>query len=477
MLSPNIKLSYIYFANCLFNLSFTMAKKKNKRKKSSTPVVRLSPAKYIKTKARHLPIHECHITEGWEDSGLATVIVTRRQPSGNLIIATYLVDTFCLGVKNTFYQYNATSWDYQELLERARFAQTMVPCDYALAHNVVYGALTFAEELGFTPHKDFDSVSQYILEEDTDDVEFMDLEFGREGEPVLFVNPGVNPTRYIKQLKQSVGEGNYQVMYGDEEWDDDDWDDDEENADGLPPYDLERPFRLMIEERARRVRADRLQTTDPSELQLSSMEIVYDPMTSPYTEGYADDRTAVEDALNDMYELALEKPEKAIPELRQLVEKYPRHPTFLNYLIVALKNTDQSDEVDRLTRQMYQNFPEYLYARINYADLLMDDEKPEEAFDLFDRQYSLDRVYPDRQTFHYTEVLTYYGFLARYSLSVGEPDKAASYVQAMYLIDEDHMQTTVTERMVGAELLSRAIGKLAREPMPTDDSPEQGDNS
>ena len=46
----------------------------------------------------------------------------------------------------------------------------------------------------------------------------------------------------------------------------------------------------------------------------------------------------------------------------------------------------------------------------------MDDQKVEEVFALFDHQYLLDRVYPDRQTFHYTEVLSYYGFLARYSL-------------------------------------------------------------
>ena len=58
----------------------------------------------------------------------------------------------------------------------------------------------------------------------------------------------------------------------------------------------------MIEKRAEQVRAESLKATNASELQFSSMEIMYDPMPSVYTELYADDRPAVEDAFNNMYE-------------------------------------------------------------------------------------------------------------------------------------------------------------------------------
>lgn len=109
----------------------------------------MSPTKYIRTKSRSLPIHECRITDEWEEAGTAMVMVARQQPSGNLVIGHYLVDTLCLGLKDTHYHYNVTVWEYRDLLEKMNYGQTMVPCDYVLAHNVIYGAISFAEELGF----------------------------------------------------------------------------------------------------------------------------------------------------------------------------------------------------------------------------------------------------------------------------------------------------------------------------------------
>ena len=437
-----------------------MAKKTKKRKKARTPVVRLSPAKYIKSKSRGLPVHECYITDGWQEMGIATVVVTRQQPSGNLIVGTYLVDTMCLGVKDTYYQYNATTWEYEELMDKMNVSQTMVPCDYVLAHNVIYGAIAFAEELGFSPHKDFSSVSAYILEEDDDQVEFIDLEFGRDGEPVLFVNWGVNPTRYIKQLDQSVGEGNYQVVYRGEEWDEDEWsDEDEEEDSDLPELDTERPFRPMIERRVQEATAKHLESTNTSGRQLISMEIVYEPMESEYSKHYADD-PAFQDSMDEMYELAQDNPDTAILELRQLVKKYPKHPVFQNYLCIALDKAGYQEEAHRVAEQLYKKFPEYLYARISYADRLLDEQKFEEAFRLFDEKYTLNQVYPGRKTFHFTEVLSFNAFLSRYFLMQGNLDRAVIYYQTMYIIAEDHPQTIAIENMIGAELLSETLGEI-----------------
>jgi hypothetical protein len=41
--------------------------------------------------------------------------------------------------------------------------------------------LEFAEEYGFKPHEDFSKVAQYILEEDTESIELMDIECGKDG--------------------------------------------------------------------------------------------------------------------------------------------------------------------------------------------------------------------------------------------------------------------------------------------------------
>ena len=429
-------------------------KKKNRRNKNtSNAPVRLSPEKYVKTTARQLPIKACMITQNWQVMGLASVVVTRERPSGNLVMGLYLVDTMCLGVKDAHHYPNMTRYEYDEMLEEMSWVQNMVPCDYVLAHNVVYGGIEFARELGFEPHKDF-GTAQYILEEDTDDIEFMDIDFGRNGEPVLFVKPGMKATRYIKQLNKSVGEGNYEVVYQ-EDMEDEVW----EGEDGLPPIDMERPFRSMIERRLGSVKAEYAKKRKPSDAEMVPMEINYEPMDSPYTAQYADD-PALQDTIDQMHDQALDKPKAAIPRLRKLIKKYPKHPAFRNYLMNALRLTDQQEEAREVVEKLYEEFPEYLYARIAYADLLIEEKKFTEAFQVFDNHYVLPRIYPDREVFHYTEVLSYNAFLSRYFLGQGDLDRAIIYYDVMYNLDEDHPETWFMENTIGAKMLSEVLGKL-----------------
>ncbi|MFP4096350.1 MAG: hypothetical protein ACLFUB_17850, partial [Cyclobacteriaceae bacterium] len=198
-----------------------MAKNKKKRK-APAKVVHLSPKKYIKTKARDLPIKSCLVTENWQELGLATVLVAREMPSGNLTMASFLVDTFCLGIKDTMYFHSLTPYEYNDLIKQFEQVQDLAPCDYVEAHNIIYGAIAFAEELGFEPHKDF-GLTKYYLQEDDDQVDLIEYEFGKAGKPVLCINTGDNVNRYTAQLDRSVGKGNYEVVYKEDlDWEEED---------------------------------------------------------------------------------------------------------------------------------------------------------------------------------------------------------------------------------------------------------------
>ena len=49
------------------------------------------------------PIHECLIPDSLFDMGIGNVIVSRKMPNGFIGAAFFLVDVFCLGVKDAFY--------------------------------------------------------------------------------------------------------------------------------------------------------------------------------------------------------------------------------------------------------------------------------------------------------------------------------------------------------------------------------------
>src|SRR5215472_8450879 len=49
------------------------------------------------------PIHECLVPDSLFDIGIGNVIVSRRMPNGLIGAAFFLVDVFCLSIKDAFY--------------------------------------------------------------------------------------------------------------------------------------------------------------------------------------------------------------------------------------------------------------------------------------------------------------------------------------------------------------------------------------
>ena len=198
----------------------------------------LSPENYIRTKARSLPIHECLVNSDWKESGIANVMVTRKHTNGNYTFAIYLVDLYCLGLKNSLYMFNKSEPDYRDKLEEMKSMNDLIKIDYTLAHNIIFAAIEFAGDFDFEPHKIFTDVTQFMLQEDTDDVELIDIECGLHGKPHYFQGPNDNSamtSRIINQLERTAGRGNYYFTlikgdsdpfkYKDNEDDEDEFDD------------------------------------------------------------------------------------------------------------------------------------------------------------------------------------------------------------------------------------------------------------
>ena len=205
---------------------------KNKKQPTKTIQLPQTPKQYLVSgRARKLPIHECLINDNWQEIGLATIMVTRRHINGRFTFGTYLIDVFCLGLKQTNYFFNQNEEEYEFLKAKVFSLQDdeMTLCEYNLAHNIIFGAIEYADSLGFKSQDDDWKLSKYVLEEDNDNVELIEIEFGQFGKPTYMVGPYDNANRIIAQLTSAVGEGNFEVVYMDDE--DDDWDEEDELPD------------------------------------------------------------------------------------------------------------------------------------------------------------------------------------------------------------------------------------------------------
>ncbi len=175
----------------------------------------LSPENYIRKKARTLLIHECWINSDWEETQKANIIIARKHTNGNFTVGFFLVDLLCLGIKDTHFKFNIFESNYKEILELGKDDIDLEKTDYTLVHNIIFAGLEFADDYGFKPHKDYTSTMQYFLEDDTDDIELMEIECGHNNQTMYVQGPyehEIEANRIMVQLEKTAGVGNYQFI-------------------------------------------------------------------------------------------------------------------------------------------------------------------------------------------------------------------------------------------------------------------------
>lgn len=179
---------------------------KNKKKKSGKTNIGISPERFMREKARNNPLDKCYLTKNWQEKGLAHVIVTRRRKDGDLCMGVFLVDTYCLGVKDVTYSPKVTDDKIREFIWNAVDTNSEFrEATYEEVHNLILGAIEFAEEAGIEPHKDFD-IAAGILEEDRDDIPLISYDYGKDGCHLLIVGPSGKESKYIRPLKEKLGD-------------------------------------------------------------------------------------------------------------------------------------------------------------------------------------------------------------------------------------------------------------------------------
>jgi hypothetical protein len=193
-----------------------LMKKRSKQKAASQhkspqqEFTSLSPQAIIR-RARTYPLFECLISDNWQkdDMGLIEILLARQQPDGDICFGSYLIDKYCLGLKNTFANAGFSRGRYQdEVRNRVFREQKPVKCPIELAHQMIYQSIEYAAQFGFEPEKDF-ALSQYLLATRGELEEPYQLTFGKDGKPLFIAGPHDNVARILKQLEKTAGPGNY----------------------------------------------------------------------------------------------------------------------------------------------------------------------------------------------------------------------------------------------------------------------------
>ena len=143
--------------------------------------------------------YEAFIEKSWRTSGITQLIVARIRADGSADIGFFLVDFWCLGVKDAFLEEDASESFLREFLtERLpeEFSERVHP---ACAKKMIAGAIAYAERLGFAPPRDYRKARRALSGLDATACSET-FTFGRDGKPFYVKGPDDTPERVERVL-------------------------------------------------------------------------------------------------------------------------------------------------------------------------------------------------------------------------------------------------------------------------------------
>lgn len=164
-----------------------------------------------------------------------------------------------------------------------------------------------------------------------------------------------------------------------------------------------------------------------------------------------------------LYSLAEENPRKAIKGVEKFSESHPDHPEVLNLLTYLYLIRRKIWKTGRLIEENYAKNPDYLFAKINYADLCLRRKNFQKIPEIFNNNLNLQDLYPNKKLFHVSEFRGFMVLMGFYHHAIGKRATAECYHYLAVRVDPKHPGTkTLAKKLYYTPFLKRFILKLFR---------------
>lgn len=142
---------------------------------------------------------EAVIEKTWREHGLAHLFVVRRRSDGSADIGFFLVDVWCLGVKDAFSDAAVPESELEAYIAERLPESGSERIHPACAKKLIEGAIAYAERLGIAPHRDFRKARRVLSGIDASLCP-TDFTFGRDGRPCFVRGPHDSDERVDRVL-------------------------------------------------------------------------------------------------------------------------------------------------------------------------------------------------------------------------------------------------------------------------------------
>ena len=172
-----------------------LAQKKAKRKaKKENTLHRM--AGVLALSSNKFPVHECYVSGKLFEQGMGQALVSRKRPDGCFPTSIFLLDVYCLGVKNALFKIYR-GFEYENVKGNFVERESATFIHQSCARKLVEEAVTYAKDLGFSPHKDYTKAKQIFGDIDPS-ICPKSFTFGKDGKPFYISGPNDTPVKSHK---------------------------------------------------------------------------------------------------------------------------------------------------------------------------------------------------------------------------------------------------------------------------------------
>lgn len=155
-----------------------------------------------------------------------------------------------------------------------------------------------------------------------------------------------------------------------------------------------------------------------------------------------------------IYELAQSKPEEALKKLENL--QGPESGNLKAYVLLKMK---KAAEAEKAIEANFQNYPDNLSAKINYADLCLRKKRWKEIEAVFPSA-DLSHLYPDQENFSVSEFRGFMVFMGLYHLKLRKYKLAEQFYVLAVKADPLHPSVVQLEKKIFDFRVTKSIWRF-----------------
>lgn len=191
-------------------------------------------------------------------------------------------------------------------------------------------------------------------------------------------------------------------------------------------------------------------------IRVEKIKISYEPLEHDSLKSLANEEKA---NIFEIREVLKKNPYKAIELASFYISRYPNIPIIYNYFYNAYLLTGQKLRAFEIIKKTFDSFPNYLFGIVEYCLYLLRKKETEKINKILKGAQTLSQLYPERDTFHFLEVLAFSSLMSHYYLEMNNIEQTKFYLEIMKKVEPTCPAIMQIENKMKSKLFIQSLSK------------------